>query len=188
MLRMYITDRRTLPPGASLLDTIARNLQAGVDWIQIREKDLSTRDLFKLAAAALALPNPGGTKFLVNTRMDIALAVGAGGCHLPAHSPSPNLWRQQTPAGFLIGVSCHNCDEVRAAEAGGANYVVFGPVFPPRSKTIDLAALGLNELERAARAVRIPVLALGGITDENALECVDRGAAGIAAVSLFQNK
>jgi thiamine-phosphate pyrophosphorylase len=186
VLRCYITDRRLLPPATPLLDAIAANLQAGVEWIQIREKDLSVRELFDLVRRALALPNPAGTKILVNTRTDVALAAGAAGVHLPSDSPAPKLWRTIAPPGFLIGVSCHTVEEVRAAQEEGADYALFGPVFAPRSKTSDLQPRGLEGLAQAAQAARIPVLALGGITRDNAQDCIAAGAAGIAAISLFQ--
>ena len=186
-MQCYITDRRTLPANTSLLDNVARNLAAGVEWVQIREKDLSARELFDLTVLVLGLPNPHGSKILVNSRVDVAIAVGAAGVHLPAGSPAPRLWRDLSPAGFLIGVSCHTLDEVRAAEEEGADYVVFGPVFAPRSKVTALEPLGVDALGEAARAVRIPVLALGGITRENAAGCIAAGAAGVAAISLFQS-
>ena len=187
MLRCYITDRRSLPAGASLLDNIACNLTAGVEWIQIREKDLTTRALFDLTRQILDLPNPGRSKILVNTRVDVALAAGSAGAHLPAGSPAPRIWRSLTPPGFLIGVSCHTLDEVRAAEHQGADYAVFGPVFAPRSKSTVLELRGIEGLAQAVRTVSIPVLALGGITATNAKDCVQAGAAGIAAISLFQS-
>ena len=185
-LDCYITDRRTLRDGEALLSAISRNLAAGPDWIQIREKDLPARELFALVRAALHLPNPRGVKFLVNTRVDVALAAGAAGAHLPSASPAPRLWRALIPPGFLIGVSCHTAEEVRAAEAEGADYAVFGPVFPPLSKTPQGAALGLQALSRAAAAVKIPVLALGGVTSRNAPACRAAGAAGVAGISLYQ--
>jgi len=187
MLRCYITDRRSLPPDIALLDAIARNLSAGIDWVQIREKDLSARDLFTLVRRALALPHPTGSKILVNTRVDVALAAGASGAHLPARSPAAKRWRALTPPGFLIGVSCHSADEVRLAQDEGADYAVFGPVFAPRSKTSDLPPRGLDGLAQAARAVKIPVLALGGITAANVQDCMNAGAGGIAAISLYQS-
>ena len=182
----YVTDRRQLAPPLALLDGIARNLAQGIAWIQIREKDLPARDLFDLVRSVLALPNPGGSRILVNTRVDVALAAGAAGAHLPAGSPPAKTWRPLTPPGFLIGVSCHTADEVRAAESDGADYAVFGPVFAPRSKVSPLAPRGLEELARAARAVRIPVLALGGVTSANLEDCLATGAAGVAAISLYQ--
>jgi len=186
VLRCYITDRRQLASREALLQSIARNLAAGIDWIQIREKDLSARDLFDLIQRAQALPNPAATKLLVNTRVDVALAAGAAGAHLPSGSPPPRHWRAIAPPDFLIGVSCHTLDEARAAEQDGAGYILFGPVFTPRSKPADLPPRGLDRLAEAARAVAIPVLALGGITNENASQCISAGAAGVAAISLFQ--
>lgn len=186
MLRCYITDRKSLPPGRTWKDAISRAIGDGAQWIQIREKDLSARALFDLTQQATALAAPTGTKVLVNSRFDIALAAGAAGVHLPAGSPSPEQWRKLTPPGFLIGVSCHTLPDVLAAERDGADYIVFGPVFPPRSKRSDLAPRGLAGLKQAARAMKIPLLALGGIDQHNADECAAAGAAGIAAISLFQ--
>jgi thiamine-phosphate pyrophosphorylase len=175
-----------LPAGTSLLDAIALNLTR-VDWIQIRAKDFSSRELWTLVRSAHALPNPRGVKIIVNTRVDVALAADVGGAHLPSGSPAPARWRAIVPPGFLIGVSCHSLEEVRAAEDEGADYVVFGPVFDPISKPPELPARGLKELTRAAGAVKIPVLALGGITNSNAEQCVAAGAAGVAGISLFQS-
>jgi thiamine-phosphate diphosphorylase len=107
--------------------------------------------------------------------------------HLPADSPAPDRWRAQAPAGFLIGVSCHSVEEVRKAEAQGADYALFGPVFPPLSKPAGIEPKGLEGLARAATAVRIPVLALGGVTLGNSAACVAAGAAGVAGISVFQS-
>jgi thiamine-phosphate pyrophosphorylase len=178
-LRCSITDRK--------LKSVERLLlSGGVDWVQIRDKELCARELMDLVRAVAALPNPHGAKILVNTRVDVALAAGAAGVHLPAGSIAPSDWRQITPPGFLLGVSCHTMEEVARAEEEGADYVFFGPVFSPLSKTSDLPPRGLEELRRVSRAVKIPVLALGGITDENAADCVEAGAAGVAGISLFE--
>lgn len=182
LIRCYITDRRGTP---DLLACIARNLDRA-DWIQIREKDLSARALLHLVNQALALPNPRGVKFLVNARADVALAAGAAGVHLPSNSPAPRHWRAMVPPGFLIGVSCHSLDEVKAAESEGADYVLFGPVFPPLSKARSAPAQGLDALARAAASVRIPVLALGGVTAENTAAIISTGAGGVAGISLYQ--
>jgi len=187
VIRCYITDQRTLASG-SLLDAIGRNLESGVTWLQIREKDMSARALFELVEAALKLPNSHDSKIIVNTRADVAMAAGAAGVHLPSGSPPAHVWRRPDfLVDFLIGVSCHSVEEVRQAEAEGADYVVFGPVFPPISKPAGLEPRGLEGLRRAAAAVRIPVLALGGVTRENSAACVSAGAAGIAGITIFQN-
>ncbi len=179
MIRCYITDRRSLPPGVSILDVIARTKP---DWVQIREKDLPARELFNLVRAAVET----GAKIIVNTRMDVALAAGAAGVHLPSNSPTADRWRKIAPPGFLIGVSCHTIDEVRSATNHGADYVVFGPIFAPLSKSSALEPRGLDVLAQAVQSTTIPVLALGGITNENSASCIAQGAAGIAAISLFQ--
>jgi thiamine-phosphate pyrophosphorylase len=178
VIRYCITDRRLIG--------VEQALASGVDFLQIREKDFSARDLLALIRAVLALPNPRATKILLNSRMDVALTANLAGLHLPAKSIPPDDFRKIAPPEFVIGVSCHSIDEVRDAESHGADYVLFGPVFAPISKSTDLAPCGLVLLSQAARAVRIPVIALGGITNANASACEQAGAAGVAGISLFQ--
>jgi thiamine-phosphate pyrophosphorylase len=183
MLRYYITDRQAAGGMEPLLGTIERALADGVDWIQIREKDLSARDLCALVRRVRELPNPRSTEFLVNTRVDIALATGADGVHLSGNSIAPCELRRLVPAGFLIGVSTHTIDEIRSAESEGADFAVFSPIFTPISKSGYGPPVGLAKLREAANAVRMPVLALGGVTLETAPACLAAGAAGIAGVS-----
>jgi thiamine-phosphate pyrophosphorylase len=176
MIRCYITDRN--------LRGLHNAVRQKVEWIQVRDKELSARALMHLTSQVSA--TAPATKVIVNSRMDVAIVAGAAGLHLPSNSAPASSYRAIAPAGFLIGVSCHATDEVRRAEQEGADYVVFGPVFAPLSKTSHFPPCGLGQLEQAALAVKIPVLALGGITLENSQACIEAGARGIAAISLFE--
>jgi thiamine-phosphate pyrophosphorylase len=184
MYLYYITDSKQLR--GDLLAAVDRALRAGVDLLQIREKDLAARELFELTRAVMELAHGTPSKILVNSRFDVALAAGAHGVHLPAGSISPIEIRRVSPPGFLVGVSCHREDEVRQAASEGADFAVFGPVFETPSKQAYGLPQGLKRLQETCRAADIPVLALGGINLANAADCLAAGAAGIAGISLFQ--
>jgi thiamine-phosphate pyrophosphorylase len=171
---------------------------AGIDWIQIREKDLSgrdyttlTRDILRCASKSSA--SSGRTpRILVNDRLDVALAERGGGVHLAENSLSIQdakrlVESRVPPADFLVGVSCHSLDAAVSAASYGADYLIFGPVFPTPSKSIYGSPQGLDALAAVCHSVSIPVLAIGGITLDNAASCLSAGAAGIAAIRLFQD-
>lgn len=190
----YITDSSQLEtPGGephqrvdALLDRIGAAFRAGVDWVQVREKRMPVRALCGLVERAARLPEKGGAKLLVNERLDVALACGADGVHLPADSLPAGAVRRATPRDFLVGVSCHTVEEVEAAGREGASFAVLGPIFVTPGKG---PPLGVDLLRQACGRVvpsPLPVLALGGLTLESAAACLDAGAAGLAAIRLFQ--
>jgi thiamine-phosphate pyrophosphorylase len=198
----YITDRRQSPGSESarrrrLLEKIAEAARAGVDYIQLREKDLPARELEELAREAMQVLRAArhsslATRLLINSRADVALSAGAHGVHLRADDISPRevraLWTQasrnekRATRNPLISVSCHTVADVARAAAARADFALLGPVF---EKSGVARPGGLDLLRRACRP-RVPVLALGGVTLANAHACLDAGAAGIAAIRLFQ--
>jgi thiamine-phosphate pyrophosphorylase len=190
-LLYYITDRTAFPGDESsrrhrLLEKIREAAIAGVDYIQLREKDLPTRDLEALAREAVKVIRGMAqtrTALLINSRTDVALAVQADGVHLRSDDISPKEVRVIWKCGVqLIAVSCHSPAEVIQAAAQGANLAVFAPVFEKK----DANPTGLAALQKAC-AAKIPVLALGGITLANAQSCLVAGASGVAAIRLFQD-
>jgi thiamine-phosphate pyrophosphorylase len=188
----YVTDRKALgtpDEGASVIERIRGAIAAGADWVQLREKDMQGRELLALAKAAVAIP--GAARIIVNDRLDVALASGASGVHLGAASiPALDVigWCRagNARAGFLVGVSCHSLEDIRRAENAHADYVFFGPVFDTPAKRSFGAPQGVRRLAEICRAVGLPVVAIGGIREANAVECIRVGAAGIAAIRLFQ--
>jgi thiamine-phosphate pyrophosphorylase len=174
----------------ALLETIRKAAAAGVDWIQIREKNLETHALAELVRLAVADTRGTGASILVNDRLDVALAAGASGVHLgEASLPVEAVaeWRRSSSrVDFRIGASCHSLEAARIAERGGADYIFFGPVYATPSKAVFGAPQGIERLSEVCHALRIRVLAIGGTTIENAPSCIAAGAAGVAAIRLFQ--
>jgi thiamine-phosphate pyrophosphorylase len=227
----YVTDCRSLSASTqkdtleSLLEKIDQIAAARVDWIQLREKDLSGRSYATLAREALrrvaqqaaqatarvGVLRPRPARILINDRLDVAIAEQAGGVHLgenslrvedakrlvaatqatdeaqathgvqPAHSGKP------LPSDFLLGVSCHSLEAAQSAASAGVGYIFFGPVFATPSKAAYGAPQGLDKLAQVCASIKIPVLAIGGITLENSPACLSAGAAGLAAIRLFQD-
>jgi thiamine-phosphate pyrophosphorylase len=205
----YITDRSAFPGDdrnrrRHLLDKIAEAASQQINYIQLREKDLPTPDLESLASEAMQIIRdqelttdhcPLTTALLLNSRTDVALSTGAAGVHLPANNISPKevrtAWQEACASGQLareisshdplISVSCHSPQEVAEAEKNQATLALFAPVFEKK----DAPPAGLEALRQACQA-KIPVLALGGVTLQNAHSCLEAGAAGIAAIRLFQ--
>jgi thiamine-phosphate pyrophosphorylase len=200
LLLYYITDRRQFAGTESeqrsrVIETIAAAATAGIDLIQLREKDLSAKDLEILARQAVIAVEGTSARILINHRVDIAIGVGAHGVHL--RSDAGELKPSQAASIFAhcgmdsptIGVSCHSIQQIAVAESHGASFAVFGPVF---EKNSERASAGLTCLAEACSvsdspSSRMPVLALGGVTMENAGACLRAGADGIAAIRLFQH-
>jgi len=232
VLLYYITDRKQFPGPEPrrrelLLAKISEAARAGVDYVQLREKDLPARELETLARHAVTIcretrNRKPETKLLINSRSDIALATGADGVHLPSDEISASDVRaigssastrnsklealcgreaersaagsrqpksrakrgiSETSRNCIIAVSCHTAEEVRQAESQGADFAVFGPVF---EKVGTPLRLGLAGLRAACQVGRLPLLAIGGVTLDSAAACIEAGAAGVAAIRLFQ--
>ncbi len=181
----YITDRTSLLP-EPLVPRVLAAIHAGVDLVHIREKDLAPRDLVPLVSAALEAARGTAAKIVVNDRVDVALALGAHGAHLGTRSIPAAAVRRCVPGDFLLGVSCHSQEDAREAESAGANYIVLGPVFPTPSKSQYGPPLGLDRFAEITRQVKVPVLALGGISKERVKACLEAGACGIAGIRIFQ--
>jgi thiamine-phosphate pyrophosphorylase len=190
----YVTDSSSLASAAALLDRIVSAAEAGADWIQLREKNWHGRALLEFALqirARLAhLTSP--PKLIINDRLDVALTASAVGIQLGASSiPIEDavrfLHERNAPANFLLCASCHSLDEARATESAGATHIYFGPVFHSPSKLQFGPPQGLARLAEICAAVRIPVIAIGGITAANAHSCIEAGAQGVASIREFQD-
>jgi thiamine-phosphate pyrophosphorylase len=173
---------------AQLLALVRTAVAARFSLIQLREKNLSARDLYQLTIACARITRGTGTRLLINDRADIAQAALADGVHLTTRSLETHIIRRTFGADFLIGVSTHSLNEARTARDEGADFATFGPAFETPSKQQYGAPIGLDALREAANALSdFPLIALGGITRSNALETLRAGARGIAAIRLFND-
>ncbi len=192
MILHLVTDRRRLAPGvdaagarACLLAQARHAIEAHIDHIHIRERDLEAADLAALVLAVVEMARGTDTKILVNDRVDVALACGAAGIHLRGDSIRAEAVRRIAPSGWLIGQSVHDVDEARRAR--GADYLVAGTVWPTASKPEQRSLLGVEGLARVCSAAAVPVLAIGGVTPARVDEVARAGAAGIAGIGLFMS-
>jgi thiamine-phosphate pyrophosphorylase len=183
MFRLYLITDRTQTAGRPLLDVIEQALHGGVDAVQLRERDLPASEVLDLARQLCPLCRRYGARLLINDRIDVALAVQADGVHLPVNSFAPADARRLLGPAAIIGVSTHTLAEARAAVAGGADFILFGPVFDTPSKRPFGSPVGLPALADTVREVGIPVLAIGGVTADRVAALRRCGAQGIAVVS-----
>lgn len=177
-----ISDRKLLPDG-KFLPVVEELLAAGLQMLQLREKDLSASELYPLAVQLRDLTRRYNCKLLINDRVDVALAVDADGVHLGGHSLPTAVVRKLLGPQKLIAVSTHSATEIIQAAAAGADFVTFGPVFHTPSKAAYGNPVGLPALRQACESSPVPIYALGGINHQNATETMACGASGIALIS-----
>ena len=181
--RLYaITDRELCAP-RTLYDTIHSLLDVGVSAIQLREKDLSDTEYIKLAEPLCKLCHPYSAQLFINSRIEIAMNVGADGLHLPGDSTSIEKVIEETNHRFIIGSSVHTLTEAKQRETEGADFITYSPIYPTLSKPGYGPVVGVEALRNVTEEINIPVFALGGITPERVSECLNAGAYGIAVMS-----
>lgn len=187
MIRHFVTDRRRFGlDEQALVARAAKAAAAGVDVVHVREPDLTDRLLAALVRRTIEAVAPHGTRVLVNDRADVALATGAAGVHLRADSVAASRIRAIVPSGFVIGRSVHTVDEIdRAVADGGCDYLLFGTVFPSRGKAEGHPVAGLDALRDACARAPLPVIAIGGMSEQRAADVASTGAAGLAGVAMF---
>ncbi len=180
---LYVVTDRSLAKGRPLEVVIEAALAGGAKAIQLREKDLSTRDLYQLVERLLPIVRGRGASLLINDRVDLTLALPIDGVHLSRTSLPPAEARALLGPARLIGVSCHSLEEAIEAERGGADFIVFGPLFLTPSKAAYGLPVGLTRLSEVRRQVRLPILGIGGVTAVNVASVVAAGADGAAMIS-----
>ena len=190
MIAHLVTDRQRLCPGAPfdearrcLAEQARQAIEAGVDVIQVRERDLEAAALAAVVGDLVRLRAGHATKVVVNDRLDVALACGADGVHLRSDSIPAEAVRRVAPGGFMVGQSVHGVEEGIAA--GPVDYLLAGTVYATPSKPGQARLIGPSTLRAIARAVSVPVLAIGGIVPSRLAEVAAAGAAGVAGIGLF---
>lgn len=180
---LYLITNQRACGGRDLMPVVEEALKGGVKAVQLREKDLSSRELYKLAQEMRDITSHYGARLFINDRIDIALAVDADGVHLGHGSIPIQIARKLLGEEKLIGVSCHGRESAVASQEKGADFITYGPVFHTPSKAAYGTPVGIDSLREVTPRLRIPVFALGGITVRNTRQVIDAGALGIALIS-----
>ena len=184
---LYLITDRHQTGGRPLIEVVEEALKGGARLVQLREKDLSGRELYKLALQMRELTNRYDAKLLINERADIAAAAGADGVHLPEDSFSVSEVRRLTGPDGIVGVSTHSMEAARKAEEGGADFITFSPIYETPSKMQYGEPQGLGRLEEVCNNINIPVYALGGVKGDKVTEIIEAGACGVAVISAVLN-
>ena len=179
---LLVTDRQQTK-GRPLVSVLAQALKAGKPSIQLRERDLCAKELLALADEIQQLTGPRGVQLVINDRLDVALSLEGAGVHLRSNSLPVSVARRLIGPRRVLGASVHSVKEAVEADAGGADYIVLGPIYDTPSKQRYGPPLGLSALEGAARAVRVPIVGIGGVTAARARDMRLAGAFGVAVIT-----
>ncbi|MCE2403402.1 thiamine phosphate synthase [Candidatus Poribacteria bacterium] len=180
---LYVITNRHLCAPKSLLTVISEILDVGVSAIQLREKDLDEVALYELAKPISDLCQTNNASLFINTNVQVAIDVGAVGVHLPDIDVSVDKVKAQSNSDFLIGCSIHGVDAAKKRETQGADFITYSPIYPTASKLGYGPSVGVANLEKLVKQIKLPVFALGGITPARAGECLETRAAGVAVMS-----
>lgn len=179
---LLVTDRQQTK-GRPLVSVLAQALKAGRPSIQLRERDLCAKELLALADDIQQLTGPRGVQLVINDRLDVALSLEGAGVHLRSNSLPVSVARRLIGPRRVLGASVHSVKEAVEADASGADYIVLGPIYDTPSKQRYGPPLGLSALEGAARAVRVPIVGIGGVTAARARDMRLAGAFGVAVIT-----
>ncbi len=180
--RLYVILDRQVAGDRSLPELLRAVLRGGCRLVQLREKEWPSGRLLPLARQLGEQCRAAGATFVVNDRVDLAVAVGADGVHLGQDDLPPALARRLMPAGMLLGLSTHSVEQARAAQAAGADYVAVGSMFPTGTKP-DFQLVGPDLIRKLRPEIRVPLIGIGGITPANVVEVIRAGADGVAVIS-----
>lgn len=180
--RLYVVTDRQQTAGRPLEEVVAAAARGGAGMVQLREKDLTARELYDLGGRLQSLLRPHGIPLLINDRLDVAQVLDAAGVHLAGHSLSPAHARRVLGPDKLLGVSTHSLDDAQQAMRAGVDFIVFGPVFDTPSKRQYGAPQGLQRLNEIVAHVTCPVIAIGGIDTDNVIQVLQTGAHGVAMI------